>query len=68
MQIIKFQTGDTVIMKKKHPCGGEAFRIMRLGSDIRIVCTSCGRDLMLPREKLEKMIKKVIPNIESEDI
>ena len=53
--------GDILLMKKQHPCGTDRFRILRVGSDIRLVCTGCGRDLTLPRERLEKSIKKIIP-------
>jgi len=31
-----------------------------VGSDIRMVCTSCGHDVTLPRIKLEKNIKSII--------
>lgn len=60
MQIIKLSQGDLLQMKKKHPCSSDVFRVMRVGSDVRVVCTGCGRDLTLQREALEKMIKKVI--------
>ena len=60
MQIINFAVGDILRMKKKHPCSSDTFKVLRIGSDIRIVCTLCGRDMMLPREKVEKMIKNVV--------
>ena len=60
MNIIKFNVSDTLIMKKKHPCGSDSFRVIRCGSDCRIACTGCNRDLTLGREALEKMIKKVV--------
>jgi len=52
------QIGDIVIMKKEHPCGGKQWKILRAGMDFRIECTTCGRQVMLPRVKLEKGIKK----------
>lgn len=58
--IIRFDTKDKLIMKKKHPCGNDVFTVARCGSDIRIICDACARDLTFPREALEKMIKKVI--------
>ena len=64
MSIINLNVGDTVQLKKKHPCSQDLFKITRIGSDIKIVCLGCGRDLMIPREKLEKMIKNVIRNDE----
>lgn len=59
MNIIQFDTADLLVLKKKHPCGSDSFKVARKGSDIRIICVGCGRDLTLPREKLEKMIKRV---------
>lgn len=53
------RVGDTLELKKPHPCGSKEFTVMRVGSDIRIICTSCGRDLTVPRVKLEKSIKKI---------
>lgn len=66
MKIIKMSVGDKAEMKKKHPCGGSIFRILRVGSEVRIVCETCGRDMTLERVKFEKAIKKMIRN-ESED-
>ena len=60
MQIIKLSVGDRILMKKKHPCSCDVFQIMRVGSDVRVLCTGCGRDMTIPRESLEKMIKRVI--------
>ena len=59
MNVIKFEVGDILEMKKPHPCGEHKFRVMRVGSDVRICCLNCGRDITLPRLKLEKNIKKV---------
>lgn len=52
--------GDRAELKKPHPCGGTVFKILRVGSDVRIVCETCGRDMTLDRVKLEKSIKKMI--------
>ena len=60
MAIIQFLVGDQLVMKKQHPCGTDTFKVARCGSDVRLVCTGCGRDLMLAREKVEKSIKRVI--------
>ena len=60
MQIIKLSSGDLIELKKPHPCGEHLFKVLRVGSDVRIVCTGCGRDMTLDRVKLEKSIKKVI--------
>lgn len=60
MQIIKLAVGNILELKKPHPCGEKLFKVLRVGSDVRIVCQGCGRDMTLDRIKLEKSIKNVI--------
>lgn len=52
--------GDKLIMKKKHPCGSDSFTVLRIGMDFRIKCDGCGHEVMVPRSKTEKNIKKII--------
>ena len=61
MNIIKFAVGDLLELKKPHPCGTNKMRVARVGSDIRILCEGCGRDMTLPREKLEKAVRPILP-------
>lgn len=60
MKIIKINEEDKLVLKKKHPCGNDIFTVKRLGSDVRIICDGCGRDLTLNREQLEKAIKRIL--------
>ena len=60
MKIVRFSVGDTLVMRKPHPCGDNRFRVARTGSDVRIICLSCSRDVTVERLKLEKNIKQVI--------
>ena len=55
-----YELGSIVEMKKNHPCGCNKFEIIRVGVDIKIKCTNCGRNIMLPRVEFNKKIKKVI--------
>ena len=59
--IIRMRVGDTLELKKPHPCGEKKFRVMRVGSEVRIICVGCGRDMVLDRVKLERAIRKRIP-------
>ncbi len=61
MKIIKLSVNDTLEMKKNHPCGSREFTVLRVGSDVRVKCLGCGRDMTIDREKLEKAIRKVTP-------
>ena len=51
--------GDVVTLKKTHPCGSSTWRVLRSGADFRLECTLCGHQVMLPRTKLEKAVKKI---------
>ena len=52
--------GDKFEMKKLHPCGGKIFSVLRVGMDFKIKCENCGREVLVPRNKIEKNIKKII--------
>ena len=52
--------GSPVEVKKPHPCGGREFTLTRVGMDVKLKCTTCGREVMLPRKKAEKAIRKVL--------
>lgn len=54
------QVGDTLIMKKPHPCGATRMLVLRVGMDFRVRCINCGHEVMVPRSKIEKNIKQII--------
>lgn len=39
----EFLLGDLVQMRKKHPCGSDQWTVIRVGADIKIRCSGCGR-------------------------
>ncbi len=51
--------GDKLEMKKNHPCGSREFEVLRIGMDFRLRCLGCGHEMMLPRLKAEKNIRRV---------
>ncbi len=57
-----YQLNDVVRLRKPHPCGGYEWHIVRLGADIGIRCSRCGRRILLPRRELRKRAKAVIHN------
>ncbi len=52
--------GDVVELRKPHACGGNEWRIDRVGADIGITCLKCGRYVLLPRSKLEGRIRRFL--------
>ncbi len=65
MPILDIRPGDRLELKKKHPCGSVMFTVVRSGSDVRLVCDGCGRNMTLPREKTEKAVKKLVRKAEA---
>jgi len=53
------RVGDRVRLRKAHPCGGYTWDVVRIGADIGIRCTTCGRKIMLSRAKFEKRVKSI---------
>lgn len=57
---IDIQVGDTVRMRKPHPCGGTDWQISRIGADIGMKCLTCGHRVMLTRHDFEKRLKTIL--------
>jgi len=55
--VMEIKLGDRVRLKKKHPCGGEEWEVVRVGADIGIKCLKCQRRLLLERRAFERRIK-----------
>ncbi|MEQ2442402.1 DUF951 domain-containing protein [Pseudoflavonifractor intestinihominis] len=54
------RVGDVLELKKEHPCGSKRWQVLRVGMDFKLRCEGCGHELMLPRSKAEKNIKKIL--------
>lgn len=64
MQRKQFGLGDIVQMKKPHPCGTNAWKVIRMGMDIRIKCTGCDHSVLIPRMEFERKMKKVLVSVQ----
>ena len=56
---LEIRVGDVLTMKKPHPCGGREWQVLRVGMDLRLRCLNCGRELLLPRSRVEKGVRSV---------
>ncbi|HBV67324.1 MAG TPA: DUF951 domain-containing protein [Clostridiales bacterium] len=63
---MQLNVGDVVKLKKKHPCGGYDWEILRIGADFRIKCTTCQRQVWLPRKEVERRITKIVVHADPE--
>ena len=53
-----YKLDDIITTKKKHVCGSDKWKIIRIGADIKMECTGCGRIVLIPKIELDKKIKK----------
>lgn len=58
---LKINVGDTLELKKQHPCGGNTFEVLRAGMDFRLRCKTCGSQIRLDRPDLEKRVRRIEP-------
>ena len=54
------RVGDTLLMKKEHPCGAKEFLVLRSGADFRLRCKGCGHEVMVARSKIERNIRQIV--------
>jgi hypothetical protein len=59
-EIVDFRIGDLVELRKPHPCGGRSWQVVRLGADIGLRCSTCGRRVLLDRSTAERRMKRFL--------
>ncbi|MAU01707.1 MAG: hypothetical protein CL608_31600 [Anaerolineaceae bacterium] len=64
---VEIHLGDIVRLRKPHPCGSYEWEVVRLGTDVGLVCQTCGRRVMLPRGVFNKRLKTIIKSAADTD-
>ncbi|MGI8926768.1 MAG: DUF951 domain-containing protein [Tepidiformaceae bacterium] len=59
---LEVAVGEVYRMRRRHPCGSWEFRVYRVGADIGIECTACGRRVMVERRRFESRAKSRVPS------
>lgn len=57
---MNIEAGNTLKMKKPHPCGCDSFLVLRSGMEFKLKCMECGHEFWIVRSKAEKNIKSII--------
>ncbi len=52
--------GDVVRMRRKHPCGGFDWDVVRLGADIGLRCRTCGRRVLMDQTTFARRAREVV--------
>lgn len=56
----KYELNSIVEMKKKHACGNNEWKIIRMGVDIKLKCIACNREVMMDRLEFERKLRRII--------
>jgi len=51
---------DVLRLRKPHPCGSSDWVVVRLGADIGLKCTGCGRRILLTRREVARRMKTTV--------
>ena len=64
--MIKLECGDIIKMKKKHPCGSDEWKVIKVGADIKLKCWGCMHEIILKRSLVEKNTKKIQKSVNND--
>ena len=53
---VPFRLGDRIELRRPHPCGGLTWDVDRLGADLGLRCTTCGRRILVERRQVERRL------------
>lgn len=60
IDITLIEIGSLIEFKKQHPCGGKIWKVLRIGIDFKLECTTCQRVITIARLDVKKRIKKIV--------
>ena len=58
--VMDLRMGDVLRLRRKHPCGGFDWDVVRVGADIGLRCTTCGRKVLLDRPTLRRRFGELV--------
>jgi hypothetical protein len=58
--VLALLIGDVVRLQRRHPCGGDAWLVDRLGADIGLRCQTCARHVLVERRQLERRLVEFV--------
>jgi hypothetical protein len=58
--VMDLRMGDVLRLRRKHPCGGFEWQVVRVGADVGLICRTCGRRVLLDRPTLHRRVQAVV--------
>ena len=57
--VLDLRVGDVIRLRRKHPCGGHDWDVVRVGADIGLRCRSCGHRVLMDRPTLRRRAERL---------
>ena len=57
---LDLRVGDVLRLRRKHPCGGFDWDVVRVGADIGLRCRECGRRVLMDRPTLRRRASELL--------
>ena len=64
--VMELRLGNTLTLKKLHPCGSRQWEVVRVGAAIGIRCVGCRRYVLMARALLERRVRAVAESARQE--
>lgn len=63
---MEINPGDIVRLRKRHPCGGDEWKVVRIGADVGLKCLKCNRHVLLERVVFSRRLKASVSKADPE--
>lgn len=58
---LRLHVGDVLQLRRPHPCGADRWVVLRVGADLRLQCTGCHHQILVPRARIEQRVRRIYP-------
>jgi hypothetical protein len=58
--VLELYLGDVIRLRRGHPCGGDTWLVDRIGADIGLRCSTCGRHVLVARRTVERRLAEFV--------
>lgn len=65
---VSYGLNDLVQLKKPHACGANRWKVIRMGMDIRVKCAQCDHSVLIPRQKFNRIVRKMLEKAPAETV
>ncbi len=58
--VLDLRMGDVLRLRRKHPCGGFEWEVVRVGAEIGLRCGTCSRRVLMSRDTVRRRALEMV--------